>query len=285
MIPKDDFPVEFASLENFYLNTFLSLHRRQNFTSSHAIMVNCNSSSTFVTHVKTKIRKRFKLSLSATISRFFKTCGGNMACELVDAIADLKEEKALRIVKEKLASEDPLKILEFCRKGLEIVGKRFEEAVYFIPDLVMAGEILREITEIVKPKMEKTVQVKRLGKVLIGTVEGDIHDIGKNIVTLMLDINGFEVHDLGVDVPAQKFVEKIEEVKPEIVGLSGLLTLAIDSMKKTIETIDDAGLRNRVKIIIGGNIVDERVKEYVGADAYANDAIEAVSICKRLVGA
>lgn len=208
-----------------------------------------------------------------------------MACELVDAIADLKEEKALRIVKEKLASEDPLKILEFCRKGLEIVGKRFEEAVYFIPDLVMAGEILREITEIVKPKMEKTVQVKRLGKVLIGTVEGDIHDIGKNIVTLMLDINGFEVHDLGVDVPAQKFVEKIEEVKPEIVGLSGLLTLAIDSMKKTIETIDDAGLRNRVKIIIGGNIVDERVKEYVGADAYANDAIEAVSICKRLVGA
>jgi len=208
-----------------------------------------------------------------------------MACELADAIADLREEEALRIVKEKLASEDPLKILEFCRKGLEIVGKRFEEAVYFIPDLVMAGEILREITEIVKPKMEKTVQVKRLGKVLIGTVEGDIHDIGKNIVTLMLDINGFEVHDLGVDVPAQKFVEKIEEVKPEIVGLSGLLTLAIDSMKKTIETIDDAGLRNRVKIIIGGNIVDERVKEYVGADAYANDAIEAVSICKRLVGA
>ena len=205
---------------------------------------------------------------------------------LIDALTDLKEEEALKIVKEKLAAgENPLEILELCRKGVEIVGSRFENAEYFLPDLIMASEILREIGKIVKPKIGKVDVVKRLGKVVIGTVQGDIHDIGKDIVKFLLDANGFEVHDLGVDVPAQKFVEKIREVKPEIVGLSGFLTLAYDSMKKTVEDIEDKGLRGQVKIIIGGGHIDELVQRHTGADAYATSATEGVEICRKWVGA
>ena len=205
---------------------------------------------------------------------------------LIDALTDLKEEEALKIVKEKLAAgENPLEILELCRKGVEIVGSRFENAEYFLPDLIMASEILSEIGKIVKPKIGKVDVVKRLGKVVIGTVQGDIHDIGKDIVKFLLDANGFEVHDLGVDVPAQKFVEKIREVKPEIVGLSGFLTLAYDSMKKTVEDIEDSGLRGQVKIIIGGGHIDELVQRHTGADAYATSATEGVEICRKWVGA
>ncbi|MCW3987129.1 MAG: cobalamin-dependent protein, partial [Candidatus Bathyarchaeota archaeon] len=142
-------------------------------------------------------------------------------------VAELREDEALQLVKNLLtAGENPLMILEACRKAVEIVGERFEKAEYFLPDLIMAGEILKEITELVKPKMEMIDEVKRLGKIVIGTVQGDIHDIGKDVVTFMLDANGFDVYDLGIDVPPQAFVEKIREVKPEVVALSGLLTLA-----------------------------------------------------------
>jgi 5-methyltetrahydrofolate--homocysteine methyltransferase len=120
--------------------------------------------------------------------------------------------------------------------------------------------------------------------VIIGTVEGDIHDIGKNIVTFMLDVNGFEVHDLGIDVPVQRFIDAIKEIQPEVVGLSGFLTLAFDSMKKTIEAIQNVGLRNKVKIMIGGGQIDERVRDYTGADAYGLDAVAAVSLCKKWIG-
>jgi len=204
-----------------------------------------------------------------------------MAEDLVKAIVDLREEEALRITKERLsAGEDPLNILQDSRNAMEIVGKRFEDKEYFIPDLVYSGEILREIAEIVTPKLEKTVQTERLGKVIIGTVAGDIHDIGKNIVTFMLDINGFEVYDLGVDVPAQNFVDKIEETKTGIVGLSGFLTLAYDSMKETINIIESAGLRDKVKIMIGGGQINDEIRKYTGADAYRPDAGGAVSLAK-----
>jgi len=169
-----------------------------------------------------------------------------MAKNLVSALADLKEKEALKIVKDRLsAGEDPLKILDDARRGMEIVGKRFADSEYFIPDLVYSGEILKAITDMVRPKLAKAAEVKRLGKVVMGTVAGDIHDIGKDIVVFMLDVNGFEVYDLGVDVPAQKFVEKIKESGAPIVGLSGFLTLAYDSMKQTIKVIKDAGLRDK----------------------------------------
>jgi len=167
---------------------------------------------------------------------------------------------------------------------MQIFGERFADGRYFIPELVYSGEILKEIIDRVKPKLGKAVEAERLGKVIMGTVAGDIHDIGKNIVTFMLDINGFEVYDLGVDVPPPKFVDKIRETDARIVGLSGFLTLAFDSMRETVEAIRAAGLSDREKIMIGGGRVKEQVKKYTGADAYGSDAMAAVALAKEWVG-
>jgi methanogenic corrinoid protein MtbC1 len=208
-----------------------------------------------------------------------------MAKDLVKTLADLKEKEVIAIVEDRLkAKEDPLKILEDARKGMEIVGKRFTNSEYFIPDLVYSGEILKSVTELVKPKLTKAAESKKLGKIVFGTVAGDIHDIGKDIVVFMLDVNGFEVHDLGVDVPAQKFVEKIKETDASIVGLSGFLTLAYDSMKQTVEAVKAAGLRDKVKVMIGGGQITEEVKEYTGADAYGKDAVAGVTLAKKWTG-
>jgi len=209
-----------------------------------------------------------------------------MAKDLVNTLADLKEEEAIKIVKDRLsAGEDPFKILGDARKGMEIVGQRFASSEYFIPDLVYSGEILKAVTEMVKPKLDKIDETKKLGKIVFGTVAGDIHDIGKDIVVFMLDVNGFEVHDLGVDVPAQKFVDKIKETGAPIVGLSGFLTLAFDSMKQTVEAMKAAGLRDKVKIMIGGGQITEEVRKYTGADAYGKDAMTGVSLAKKWAGA
>jgi methanogenic corrinoid protein MtbC1 len=167
---------------------------------------------------------------------------------------------------------------------MEIVGKRFASGEYFIPDLVYSGEILKSVTELVKPRLSKGAESKRLGKVVFGTVAGDIHDIGKDIVVFMLDVNGFEVYDLGVDVPAQKFVEKTRETGAPIVGLSGFLTLAFDSMKHTIDAIKAAGLREEVKVMIGGGQITEEVKKYTGADAYGKDAMAGVTLARKWAG-
>jgi 5-methyltetrahydrofolate--homocysteine methyltransferase len=208
-----------------------------------------------------------------------------MAKDLVRALSDLKEQEAVKIVEERLkAKEDPLKILQDARKGMEIVGKRFASSEYFIPDLVYSGEILKAVTELVKPKLTKGTEAKKLGKIVFGTVAGDIHDIGKDIVVFMLDVNGFEVHDLGVDVPMQKFVEKIKETGAPIVGLSGFLTLAFDSMKQTVDAIKAAGLRDKVKVMIGGGQVTEEVTKYTGADAYGKDAVAGVALAKKWAG-
>jgi 5-methyltetrahydrofolate--homocysteine methyltransferase len=208
-----------------------------------------------------------------------------MAKDLVKALADLKEQEVKKIVEDRLnAKEDPLKILEDARKGMEIVGKRFANSEYFIPDLVYSGEILKSVTEMVKPKLSKAAESKKLGKIVFGTVAGDIHDIGKDIVVFMLDVNDFEVYDLGVDVPAQKFVDKVKETGASIVGLSGFLTLAFDSMKQTMDAIKAAGLRDKVKVMIGGGQITEEVRKYTGADAYGKDAMAGVSLAKKWVG-
>jgi methanogenic corrinoid protein MtbC1 len=209
-----------------------------------------------------------------------------MAKDLVKTLADLKEQEVIKIVEDRLkANEDPLKILEDARKAMEIVGQRFASSEYFIPDLVYSGEILKSVTDLVKPKLNKAGEIKRVGKVVFGTVAGDIHDIGKDIVVFMLDVNGFEVHDLGVDVPAQKFVEKIKETGASIVGLSGFLTLAFDSMKQTVEAVQTAGLRDKVKIMIGGGQITEEVRRHTGADAYGKDAVAGVTLAKKWTGA
>jgi methanogenic corrinoid protein MtbC1 len=209
-----------------------------------------------------------------------------MAEDLVNTLADLKEQEVIKIVMDRLsAGEDPLKIMEDARKGMEIVGQRFASSEYFIPDLVYSGEILKSVTELVKPRLTATTESKKLGKVVFGTVAGDIHDIGKDIVVFMLDVNGFEVHDLGVDVPVQKFVDKIKETGAPIVGLSGFLALAFDSMKETVEAIKAAGLRDKVKVMIGGGQMSDEIKNYTGADAYGKDAMAGVTLAKKWIGA
>jgi methanogenic corrinoid protein MtbC1 len=202
-----------------------------------------------------------------------------MSGELTKAIAELDEKGALKLAKEWLdKGKDPASILDESRKGMETVGKRFADGTYFLPELIYSGEILKGVSEIVKPKLKKEVKTARKGKVIVGTVAGDIHDIGKDIVVFMLDVNGYEVLDLGVDVPAQKFVDKIKETNAPVVALSGFLTLAFDSMKETVEAIKKAGLRSKVKIMIGGGQIDEEIQKYTTADAYGRDAMAAVAL-------
>ena len=204
--------------------------------------------------------------------------------DLVKLLADLKEQEALKVVKDRLDKvDDALKILEDARAGMEIVGKRFASSQYFIPDLIYSGEILKAVSELVKPKLTTDVGTKKLGKVVFGTVAGDIHDIGKDIVVFMLDVNGFEVYDLGVDVPVQKFVDKIKETGAPVVGLSGFLTLAFDAMKETIEAMKSAGLRDKVKVMIGGGQITEEVRKYTGADAFGKDAMAGVSLAQKWI--
>jgi methanogenic corrinoid protein MtbC1 len=209
-----------------------------------------------------------------------------MAKDLAKALADLKEDEAVAIVKEKLdAGADPMGVLNEAGKGMEVVGTRFSKGEYFIPDLVYSGEILKRVNELIKPKLKAGSDKKTGGKVIIATVAGDIHDIGKDIVVFMLDVSGFEVYDMGVDVPVQKVVDKIKETGAPVVGLSGFLTLAYDSMKQTIDAIKAAGLREKTKIMIGGGQITQDIVKYTGADTYGKDAIEAVAIARKFMAA
>ena len=208
-----------------------------------------------------------------------------MSQELINAITEMQEEEALKITHSLLdAGVAPVAILDDCRAAMDIIGKRFEAGDCFIPELILAGEMLKQISEILKPSMEEQATSEKIGKIVIGTVEGDIHDIAKDIVAFMLDINGFEVTDLGVDVPPAKFVDTAREKGANIVGLSGFLTLAYDPMKATVDAFKAAGLID-VKIMIGGGQIDEQIREYTGADAYGRDAMTAVALAKKWAGA
>lgn len=208
-----------------------------------------------------------------------------MSGNLVKLLSDLKEPEALQFVEKALAEgADPSALLEEAREGMAVVGQKFASQEYFIPDLIFSGEILKGIVQRLEPHLKKGKAQKRLGKAVIGTVAGDIHDIGKDLVVFMLDVSGFEVLDLGIDVPVQKFVDAIKESGSKIVGLSGFLTLAFDSMKETIDAIQKAGLRDKVKIMIGGGQIDEQVRRFTGADAYGRDAMAAVQLAKGWIG-
>jgi len=206
--------------------------------------------------------------------------------QLVNAIADMKEDEALRLARDMLdAGQDPQMILDAGREAMSIVGDRYESGDYFLPELIIAGDMLKAIGDMVKPKLRaQSAQIAPQGKIVLGTVAGDIHDLGKDVVGFMLDVSNFEVHDLGVDVAPEKFVQAIQEVNPEIVGMSGFLTLAFDQMRITIEAIKEAGLRDSVKIMIGGAIMDDSAAQYIGADAYGADATAAVNLAKSWTG-
>lgn len=202
-----------------------------------------------------------------------------MSQELIHAITEMREEDALAITNQLLdGGTAPMEILDACKGAMDIIGERFEQGEAFIPELILAGEMMTAITAVIKPHMAGEAGATKLGKVVIGTVEGDIHDIAKDIVAFMLDINGFEVTDLGVDVPPAKFVEAVKETGATMVGLSGFLTLAYDPMKDTVAALKAAGLD--VKIMIGGGQIDDQIREYTGADAYGRDAMAAVALAK-----
>lgn len=203
--------------------------------------------------------------------------------DFITEIVELNEDSVKELLKKRLESnEDPLKIMADVKGAMKIIGEKFSNKEYFLPELIMSGEILRDIFEFLGPKLkESNITEEKKGRVLLGTVAGDIHDIGKDVVKFMLDANGFEVLDLGVDVPAEKFIESIKEFKPQVVALSGFLTLAFDSMKEIIKRFEEAGLRESVKIMIGGGTVDENIVEYVSADAYGESAVEAVALASK----
>lgn len=210
-----------------------------------------------------------------------------MSESLMQAIIGMHEEEALGIADELLAAGvDPLSILEAGREAMEVIGQRYQDGECFIPELILAGEMLDQISTKVKPHLQAQAGAdKKLGRVVLGTVQGDIHNIGKDIVAFMLDINGFEVEDLGVDVPPARFVEAVKAHQPQVVGLSGFLTLAYEPMKNTVEALDAAGLRETTKVMIGGGQIDNQIVRYTGADAYGKDAVAAVTLAKSWVGA
>jgi methylmalonyl-CoA mutase cobalamin-binding domain/chain len=207
-----------------------------------------------------------------------------MKDDLINAIADLDEEKALQLVRDKVKKgETPLEIVEQCQLGVERVGKRYSDETYYLSDLIMSEEILRGVMEILEPYFSDNGR-KNGVKVVIGTIEDDIHDLGKNIMVSLLRSVGFEVYDLGVDVKPDQFIQKITETGATVLGISVVLTFSINYVKKLIKLLEEAGLRDKVKIIIGGYPVNEMIREYTGADYFETDAKRAVKLIKRISG-
>jgi 5-methyltetrahydrofolate--homocysteine methyltransferase len=205
--------------------------------------------------------------------------------EIKNSLINLDIDKTLELVKKAIDQGfKPLDIINTMAEGMKVIGDMFERGEYFISDLIVASEIFKEVMKILEPLIMKEKEVmKPIGRVVIGTIEGDIHDIGKNLVATMLRVNGFEVIDLGVDVSPQKFVEAVKQYNPDIVGMSALLTSTMMNMRKVIETLEKEGLRDKVKVIVGGAPITEEFAKRIGADAYGENAIVAVDICKRLV--
>ncbi len=207
-----------------------------------------------------------------------------MAGDLVEALSDLEEERAVALLAERIkAGEDVLALLEEARRGMEIVGERFEKGEYYLSELIYAGEILKRMSESLKEHLPKTSSQRSENVVVMATVRGDVHDIGKNIVIALLEASGFPVIDLGTNVPPEDIIEKLRETGSGMVGLSALLTTAIDSMKETVKAIREAGL-GEVKIMIGGAPIDDEARSYTGADAWGRTAQDGVSIVKRWTG-
>ncbi|MCB2191322.1 MAG: cobalamin-dependent protein [Deltaproteobacteria bacterium] len=206
--------------------------------------------------------------------------------ELFTAVVEMQEDTALELTQKYLDEGVPaLDIFNCYQDALAEIGKRFEKQLYFIPELIMSGEMMKAASEIIKPHLTDDSSAggggqAKLGKVLMATVEGDIHDIGKNIASMMLDLNGMEVKDIGVDVPADKIIDEAKAFGADVIGLSGLLTLAFDPMKAVVDKLQEQGMRDKIKVLIGGGQMDEQVCKYVGADAFVTDAVVGVNYVK-----
>ena len=203
--------------------------------------------------------------------------------KLASAMGDLEEDTVVDLLKQVMAEggADAQKALDACQKGMDIIGSRFESGEYFVGDLIFAGELMTEAVNILKDALVSGESGdSKKTKMILCTVKDDLHDIGKNIVRSMLEAAGCEVLDLGIDVAPETIVEKAKENDIHIIGLSGVLTLAIDSMKKTVDAFKEAGLRDKVKIIIGGAPVSEGFCQLTGADAWAHNPQTTVQTCK-----
>jgi 5-methyltetrahydrofolate--homocysteine methyltransferase len=204
---------------------------------------------------------------------------------LTQAIVDLREDDALAMVDDLLArGDDAVGILADCKAAMDVIGERFANGEAFIPELIMAGEIMTGISAKLKPHLASATPEERLGVIVIGTVQGDIHDIGKDIVATMLDIAGFDVVDLGVDVKVAAFIAAARERHAQIIAMSCLLTSAIDSMKSVVASAGEAGLRGDVRLMVGGAPITEQVVAYTGADGFGRDAVEAVELARQWIG-
>ncbi|KPU44888.1 methionine synthase [Oxobacter pfennigii] len=203
--------------------------------------------------------------------------------KLTEAVGELDEEQVLAFIEESIATnpseEEAQKVVAACQAGMTAVGDMFDKGEYFVGDLIFAGELLTNAISKLKAILGSGDAAK-VGVILLGTVSGDLHDIGKNIFKSMAEAAGFEVVDIGIDQPADAFVEKVKEIKPFVVGMSGVLTLALESMKETVDALKEAGLRDSVKIIIGGNPVTADACRQIGADAFTTNAAEGVKICQ-----
>jgi methanogenic corrinoid protein MtbC1 len=203
--------------------------------------------------------------------------------ELAQALRDLDEKKVYALVEERIKKGvPPMEIVRACNEGMAAVGELFSTNEYFISQLIFSAEILKAVMKRLEPLLQSAEPGKSMGKVVIGTVKGDIHDIGKNVVITLLRGSGFEVTDLGVDVPTEKFVTALKQTGAKILGLSALLNLTYPEMKHVVEEVGKAGLRDKVKIIIGGTPCNEQVRQFTGADYYAADAVAGVKICKEI---
>lgn len=205
---------------------------------------------------------------------------------LIHHVAKLDEQAVLALVRERLSSgDDPLSIVEECQEGMRRVGEQYEQGRYYLAGLIMAGEIFREVMELAQPAIEAQISGEESGRVLLGTVEGDIHDIGKNIQGMLLSCHGFTVYDLGVNVPPAEFLDQAIKVRPDIIGLSGLLTSSYEAMRDTIALIRDTSVTELadIPIIIGGTSINEQVCQYVGADYWIINAMVGVRLCQRLL--
>jgi len=205
--------------------------------------------------------------------------------ELSSALANLEEDKVSGIIKNDLAAgKDAMGLLTELRKGMDEVGQRYKKGEYFLSELIVSGEIFKDSMKVLEPALKKGA-TGQATKVVLGTVKGDIHNIGKDIVAVLLKGAGFDVYDLGIDVPTKAFIDKLIETKAPILGMSGLLTPSFESMKEAVEAVKEAGLRDKVKVIIGGGVVTELVQRHTGADAFTDDAMEGIEIIKKWAGA
>ncbi len=210
-----------------------------------------------------------------------------MLSNLTKNLVELERDQVLSEIKERLSQgEDPMRIFEECKRGMDLVGEKYKNKEYFLAELMLSGDLFREAMELIEPFLgEIKTEGNVKGKVILATIQGDIHDLGKNILATLLKLEGFEVYDLGVDVDPDIVVEKVKELQPDFLGFSALLTITFDPMKTVIDKLKEAGLRDKLKVMVGGGITTSLVKDYTGADFQTIDAMEGVQYCLETIKA